>query len=453
MGNKNIKNMNTFTVDELNEVLKGLVEHEFNHPIMVIGEVIDASDSINGIQYFQLRGNKGFKKSNISCLMFGGISDKIIKEYESHEVMVTGKATVYSVTGRCQIQVTDIIEYGEGHLKKEIEKIRLKLEKQGLFLNKRKFPQYPGSIGIISSSDSDAVHDVCSRLKQRFPISDLIIYHSRVQGEYAANNIIQQIKRCNKDSQIDILMIVRGGGSLEDLMAFNDENLARAMYESRIPIITGIGHQPDITIADYVADYSAETPTAAAEYISVDQNELMQRLHTYDEQIKSSTQLSLSKQNENLMTKIIEIERYNPKRIIDTLIIKNDEFVKDFKKYIKNKIDLYKSTKNLHLSRLVQSKKVIESTMKEKKRNYKDIHNRLSISMERNYQEKLTYLKNTYTSLMTYNPKEMLKKGYSILRRNDGKVLKSKLELEKVQIFNAELQDGRINIEKIKTKK
>ena len=127
--------------------------------------------------------------------------------------------------------------------------------------------------------------------------------------------------------------------------------------------------------------------------------------------------------------------------------------MKDFKKYIKNKIDLYISTKNLHLSRLVQSKKVIESTMKEKKRNYKDIHNMFSISMDRNYQEILTYLKNTYTSLMTYNPKEMLKKGYSILRRNDGKVLKSKLELEKVQIFNAELQDGRINIEKIKTKK
>ena len=127
----------------------------------------------------------------------------------------------------------------------------------------------------------------------------------------------------------------------------------------------------------------------------------MQRLHTYDEQIKSSTQLSLSKLNENLMTKIIEIERHNPKRIIDTLITKNDEFVKDFKKYIKTKIDLCISTKNLHLSRLVQSKKVIESTIKEKKRNYKDIHNRLSISMERNYQEKLTYLKNTYTSLMT----------------------------------------------------
>jgi len=448
-----MKNMNTFTVDELNEVLKGLVEHEFNHPIMVIGEVIDASDPINGIQYFQLRGNKGFKKSNISCLMFGGVSDKIIREYESREVLVTGKATVYNITGRCQIQVTDIIEYGEGHLKKEIEKIRLKLEKEGLFLNKRKFSQYSKNIGIISSSDSDAVHDVCSRLEQRFPISNLIIYHSRVQGEHAAKNIIDQIQRCNEDSQVNILMIVRGGGSLEDLMAFNDEKLARAMYKSKIPIITGIGHQPDITIADYVADYSAETPTAAAEYISADQNELMQKLHTYDEQIKSSTQLSLSKLNEKLMTKVIETERHNPKRTIDALITKNDEFIKDFKKYIKIKIDSYISTKNVHSSRLSRSKKMIGSTIKEKKKVYKDVHNRLAISMERRYQEKLTYLKNTYNALMTYNPKEMLRKGYSILRKNDGEILKSKLELEKVQIFNAELRDGIINIEKIKTKK
>ena len=448
-----MKNMNTFTVDELNEILKELVEHEFNHPIMVIGEVIDASEPINGIQYFQLRGNKGFKKSNISCLMFGGISDKIIRKYESREVLVTGKATVYSVTGRCQIQVTDIVEYGEGHLKKEIEKIRLKLEKEGLFLNKRKFPQYSENIGIISSSDSDAVHDVCSRLEQRFPITNLIIYHSRVQGENAAKNIIEQIQRCNEDSHVDILMIVRGGGSLEDLMAFNNEQLARAIYKSKIPIITGIGHQPDITIADYAADYSAETPTAAAEYISADQNEVMQRLHTYDEQIKSSTQLSLSKLNEKLMAKIIEIERHNPKRIIDALVTKNDEFIKDFKKYIKIKIDSYISIKNLHSSRLLQSKKMIESTIKEKKRVYKNLHSRLAISMERRYQEKLTYLKNTYNSLMTFNPKEMLKKGYSILRRNDGRILKSKLELEKIQIFNAELRDGIINIEKIKTKK
>ena len=226
--------------------------------------------------------------------MFSGVSDAIIKDYESREVLITGKASVYNVTGKCQIQVTDIVEYGEGHLKKEIEKIRLKLEKEGLFLNKREFPLYPRNIGIISSSDSDAVHDVCSRLEQRFPISDLIIYHSRVQGDYAATNMIQQIERCNRDKDVDIIMIIRGGGSLEDLMSFNDEHLARAMFKSLIPIITGIGHQPDITIADYVADYSAETPTSAAEHISSDQNELMQKFHSYDEQIRNSTKLSIS---------------------------------------------------------------------------------------------------------------------------------------------------------------
>ena len=226
-----MENMNTFTVDELNAAIKNLVENEFNYPIMVIGEVVDASDPINGIQYFQLRGNKGFKKSTISCIMFSGVSDAIIKDYESREVLITGKASVYNVTGKCQIQVTDIVEYGEGHLKKEIEKIRLKLEKEGLFLNKREFPLYPRNIGIISSSDSDAVHDVCSRLEQRFPISDLIIYHSRVQGDYAATNMIQQIERCNRDKDVDIIMIIRGGGSLEDLMSRSKDLAAEAIIE------------------------------------------------------------------------------------------------------------------------------------------------------------------------------------------------------------------------------
>ncbi len=443
-----MENMNTFTVDELNAAIKNLVENEFNYPIMVIGEVVDASDPINGIQYFQLRGNKGFKKSTISCIMFSGVSDAIIKDYESREVLITGKASVYNVTGKCQIQVTDIVEYGEGHLKKEIEKIRLKLEKEGLFLNKREFPLYPRNIGIISSSDSDAVHDVCSRLEQRFPISDLIIYHSRVQGDYAATNMIQQIERCNRDKDVDIIMIIRGGGSLEDLMSFNDEHLARAMFKSLIPIITGIGHQPDITIADYVADYSAETPTSAAEHISSDQNELMQKFHSYDEQIRNSTKLSISKLSEKLMKIMIKVERHNPKKIIDSLIIQNNNAMKNFKKYIKIKMDSLQSTRNFNLSRLSQSKKIVLSTINQKKRFYKDINNRLKKAIDVSYQEKKSYLKTTYNSLMTFNPKEMLKKGYSILRRKDGVILKSKHELDKIRTFNAELQDGRINIKK-----
>ena len=137
-------------------------------------------------------------------------------------------------------------------------------------------------IGVITSKDSDALQDVLSRLKDRFPISNIIIYPTLVQGKDAPKNIINQIKKANLDKLCDVLMLVRGGGSLEDLMCFNDEDLARIIYKSDIPTITGIGHQPDITIADYVADVSAETPTAAAERITPDKKDLLKNLIEYE---------------------------------------------------------------------------------------------------------------------------------------------------------------------------
>ena len=204
--------MKIFSIEELNGTLKGLIVNHFSYPITVKGEISNASKPINGHQYFKLSDESGFRKHSIKCMIWKGTSQQIVREYESQEVLVTGKVTMYEATGESQIQVTEIKAYGEGALKKAIEDTRIKLEKEGLFEHKNLLPKYPKNIGLITSPDSHALHDVCSKLKSRFPISDIIIYPSLVQGKYAPENIIKQIIRCNKDRDVDVILLIRGGG-------------------------------------------------------------------------------------------------------------------------------------------------------------------------------------------------------------------------------------------------
>ena len=285
--------MKIFTVEELNTSLKDYIVQQFVYPITIKGLVSNVRMPQSGHQYFKLTDDNGFNKHSIDCVIWRGKLAKLVKDYDMKEVLITGNVTMYKATANCQIQVSDISEYGEGALKKAIDEIRIKLQKEGLFENKKDFPLYPENIGIVTSADSHALQDVISKLKSRYPLADIILYPSLVQGEDAAKNIITQLRRCNEEKLVDIIMLIRGGGSLEDLMTFNDEGLAREISKSTIPLVTGIGHQPDVTIADYVADAAMETPTAAAVFVTPDQHELIQRLIAYDDQIKKNVLIDL----------------------------------------------------------------------------------------------------------------------------------------------------------------
>ena len=212
---------------------------------------------------------------------------------------------------------------------------------------------------MITSPDSHALHDVCSKLKSRFPISDIIIYPSLVQGKYAPENIIKQIIRCNKDRDVDVILLIRGGGSLEDLMAFNDEKLAREIYASKLPIVTGIGHQPDITIADYVADISMETPTAAAVHITPDQFELLQRINDAEEQIKNISQLKIQNKKETLVGNIMKIQNYNPSRMINNFKDIRENIDKKYHNIVKVILDELTAKSEYQLIRIKQTKNIL----------------------------------------------------------------------------------------------
>ena len=254
--------MKIYSVSELNTEAREAMLLAFQYPITVKGEISDYRSS-RGHQYFKLRDSN--LNSTVSCVMWkGSLNSLDLSEYLHKEVIVSAKVDFYAGFAQFQLNIIELSEFGDGFIKKEIEKLKKKLSDEGVFDNKRDLPRYPGAIGILTAQDSHALKDVTSKLNEKYPLSKLYIYPSIVQGELAPRNLIKQLKRINKDASVDVLLIVRGGGSLQDLMAFNDENLVREISASSIPTITGIGHKPDITLADYASDSAQETPTAAA---------------------------------------------------------------------------------------------------------------------------------------------------------------------------------------------
>ena len=445
--------MKIFTVEELNTSLKDIVVQQFNYPITIKGEISNVRMPQSGHQYFKLTDNDGFNKHSIDCVIWKGRLEKTAKDYDSQEVLITGNVTMYKATANCQIQVNDITEYGEGALRKAMEETRVKLEKEGLFDNKKEFPLYPSNIGIITSADSHALHDVLSKLETRYPLANITIYPSLVQGVNAAKNIILQLQNCNSEKNIDAIMLIRGGGSLEDLMAFNNEDLAREIYKSKIPIVTGIGHQPDVTIADYVADAAMETPTAAAVFITPDKYELMERFMAFDEKLKNISLIKLNKFKDDHLTIMNRINKYHPANVIDNLRVKYRELFKQFSSYIKIIYNEKISIVDLSLKRFHQSKNILKNKYADGVKNIMETTRNLDKRSKAIYRDKFNEHRANHKELLTTDPASALRKGYSIIRDSSGIILKKKSQVHDNQILSAEFKDGYVDIQKVTPKK
>lgn len=264
------------TVSAFARQSKKLLEMSFPD-IWVQGEVSRVTDHSSGHAYFTLKDDN----SAISCAFFRGSRGRSAAQPEDGaEMLVRGRATVYEANGRFQLVVSYMERAGEGALQQEFERLKRKLFDEGLFNeeNKKPLPWLPKRVGLITSPTGAAVRDIITTFRRRFPGVALRIYPVRVQGETAAAEIVEAIELADERADCDALIVSRGGGSLEDLMAFNDEGVARAIFECKIPIVAGVGHEIDVSIADFVADARAPTPTAAAELLSPDGEDILHSL-------------------------------------------------------------------------------------------------------------------------------------------------------------------------------
>ena len=442
--------MKIYTVSELNQEAREAMLLAFEYPISVKGEITDLRAS-RGHQYFKLRDQNG--KYTVECVIWKNEHRNIkVADYTDMQVIANAKVDFYSGFGKFQLNVSDISEFGDGFLKKEIERLKSKLSKEGIFDLKKDIPTFPEKIGILTAEDSHALKDVCSKLQEKYPLAKVYIYPSTVQGVSAPMNLAKMINKINKDNIVDVLLIVRGGGSLQDLMAFNDENLVREISESRIPTITGIGHKPDITLADYAADSAQETPTAAAVKAVPDCNVLRQDISQLDISINKAQkqrQIYLS----DKISSIFSILKMNAP----------DKKVKSYHREFKVSLSLIKNLttktiKNIQLSldsKILHSKQVHQMIRNKNFTYSKNISNDLKI-IERNISDKVNQLselvKLKAKQIHQSNPKIILKKGYAIIRDKKYRIIKNSILAKNNEHLKIEMADGYVDVYREKKK-
>ena len=436
--------MKIYSVYELNTQARDAMLFAFQYPITVKGEISDYRTS-RGHQYFKLRDNNS--NHSVSCVVWKGSSSSLnLSEYLHMEVIVTAKVDFYAGFGQFQLNIIELSEFSDGFIKKEIERLKKKLSDEGIFDDKKNLPVYPQSIGVLTAHDSHALKDVCSKLNEKYPLSNLYIYPSTVQGELAPRNLIRQLKRINEDNIVDIVLIVRGGGSLQDLMAFNNEDLVRAISASEIPIVTGIGHKPDVTLADYAADSAQETPTAAAiksvpdcEVLKQDINYIEITLTTLSNNIISSLQNKLK----SYLT-ILKIGR--PIKVISNIA---NEFIQKrilLNKAINNKIRIYIEVIQNNKDRQKRFNKKVIADLYEHGINIGNTQKLIKRVLKSNLIAQTEILNLKMQQIKQINPDLLLRKGYAIVRNNNNKIVKSVDDIASQSDLEIQVYDGLIKV-------
>lgn len=382
------------SVTDLNIYIKEKIAgDEALNAVVVKGEISNFKNHYTGHLYFTLKDDK----SLIKCIMFKSYADRLnFMPKDGMKVMVFGSVSVFERDGIYQIYVKAMKEDGKGDLYEAYEKLKADLEKEGLFdeSHKKKIPLKPNIIGVLTSQTGSVIRDIINVSTRRNPNTYIRLLPVPVQGPGAAEEIARGIKLMNEKELADVLIIGRGGGSLEDLWPFNEEIVARAIYDSKIPVISAVGHETDFTIADFVADLRAPTPSAAAELANPDIYELKEKINTY----KQRSRLSLKKK--------VEVMRLRFDKIIASQVFK----------------DPYK--------KINEYSQLLDKYIKSLETSVKNFHNKAKIL----FTEKVARLD-------TLSPLKTLSRGYSITQK-DGRIVKSKNELNKNDEVEIRFVDG-----------
>ena len=406
-----------YSVSEINSYVKTIIENSFDQYIVVEGEISQLNVAQSGHIYITLKD----KHSTVRCTLWSTRVPKMdIYPEIGLKAIINCKVSFYEKNGSYQLDIVNIKSASTGEFHKIFEKLKIKLKEEGLFDKnfKKNLPDYPRNIAIITSLTGSVLQDILTIIKRRLPNIGIDIYNCNVQGINCASSIIDRLITINKKNTSEAIIIARGGGSLEDLIGYNDEYLARQIYNSKIPIITAIGHETDTTIADLVADVRAATPSEAAEIISKisakdiinNANQLLKSL-----QNKFDNCIKYSKFNLTEIKNIIE--RNNPDNMLNSHSQTLDIYRENLKSLLNSKISNLKDRKNflkLELKQLDPEKRIIEleSNIKNCKEN---IDSLIGIILN-NKKNSLALKTNTINNI---NPLSILKKGYSIIYHKD----------------------------------
>lgn len=432
-------------ISELTKKVRFILESELN-TVWLTGEVSNFIAASSGHWYLSLKD----AKSQVKCAMFKGSNRRVrlstgATPSNGQQVLVRAKVSLYEPRGDFQLIIEHMEDAGAGLLRQQYEQLKNKLNALGLFdlAHKKQLPKHINCVGIVTSPTGAAVKDILTVLKRRNPNIKAIIYPALVQGEYAQGDICHAIETANRRNECDVLIIGRGGGSLEDLWPFNEESVVQAIYKSVLPVISAVGHEVDTTLSDYVADLRAPTPSAAAELVSSDSVELLNNLAMFKQRLIKAQQGKLALLANESKYFQHRLSQVHPEQQLQLQQQKADELSLRLKQAMKRNIVQIQSKPIQLKQRLLQQSP--EKNIQLQQTQLSQNKRRITQAMQSALQYKSEHFVNLIEQLQLVSPLATIARGYSVTRNSNNEVITKVQQLSNNEQISVQLTDGRIN--------
>ena len=408
--------------------------------VLIKGELSNFKKHSSGHLYFNVKD----KESVISAMMFKGNASKLgFEPKEGDEVLIEARVSVYERRGNYQIYVNKMQLDGIGNLYQKLELLKKKLKKEGYFnqSNKKLIPKYPKKIAVLTASTGAAIRDIHSTINNRYPLVEQIQISTLVQGTQARQDIIEKIQYADS-LDVDTIIVGRGGGSIEDLWNFNEEDVVKTIFNCQTPIISAVGHETDFTLSDFVADVRAATPTQAAVIATPDQYELLQQIKQYEYTLSRYIKQYIEHQKKQLNHISSYYKFKQPSLLYDQQIQKRDELERQLNHLLNTKVE--KSKHHLKLLQQSFNFKNLNQQITQEKQSIYQLHSRLSKIMSNNITNLKTVLKNKLESLNNLSPTNTMLRGYAIVNK-DNEVVTSTHKLNENDQISLTMKDGSVD--------
>ncbi|WP_318365808.1 exodeoxyribonuclease VII large subunit [Enterobacter sp.] len=432
-----------FTVSRLNQTVRQLLEHEMGQ-VWISGEISNFTQPASGHWYFTLKDDT----AQIRGAMFRNSNRRVtFRPQHGQQVLVRASITLYEPRGDYQIIVESMQPAGEGLLQQKYEQLKARLQAEGLFDSefKKQLPSSAHTVGVITSKTGAALHDILHVLNRRDPSLPVVVYPTAVQGDDAPGQIVRAIELANRRQECDVLIVGRGGGSLEDLWSFNDERVARAIFASVIPVVSAVGHETDVTIADFVADLRAPTPSAAAEMVSRNQLELLRQLQNGQQRLEMAMDYYLANRNRRFTQLFHRLQQQHPQ----LRLARQQTVLERLRQRMNQAVESHLKRAGQHQIRISQrlNQQTPQSRIHRAQSHMQQLEYRLTQNMHERLGSTRERFGNAITHLEAVSPLATLARGYSVTTASDGKVLKQAKQVSPGDVLTTRVSDGWVESE------
>ena len=427
-----------FTVSRLNQTVRQLLEMEMGQ-IWLSGEISNLSQPSSGHWYFTLKDDR----AQVRCAMFRNSNRRVaFRPQNGQQILMRATITLYEPRGDYQLIAESMQPAGDGLLQQQFEQLKQRLQEEGLFdpAHKKPLPSPARCVGVVTSSSGAALHDILNVLQRRDPSLPVIIYPTAVQGVDAPMQIVRAIELANQREECNVLIVGRGGGSLEDLWSFNDERVAKAIFASQIPIVSAVGHETDVTIADFVGDLRAPTPSAAAELVSRNQTELMRQMLSQQQRMEMAMDYYLARHQQRFTRLNHRLQQQHPQLRLarqNTLLLK---LRRRLDEAVQTRLRLAERQQERLSQRLNQQQP--SAQIQRNQQRLAQIHNRMELLIQRQLSSNRERFGALCSQLEGVSPLATLSRGFSVTQSPNGNVLKSVKQVNNGELLKTRLQDG-----------